>query len=556
MNKKLKKSKFWKKDDVATRYKYVDHSRKFLDWVNQFGFEKTILGRLAYLLDEKFKLRQVALLFLYCLSLSFLLFYDFEVLPITNVGRVATADIKSPISFSMVDEVATEEKRKEAEESVPPVFDYDPDVYENIFNQVYKSFWELRKLTSKMNWPTSDVETDKMVRDFLVHKPLFEELLGRKVSHRIFEWLVEKRFNVHIEKVVTRALTLWSTEKIADIPINILSKKDVEVILREVQASSNVETTEDSFTIPRAELKNIRRNRDFDLSVIEGVKSFSKTDQRILTAFVKSLMIPNVTYNLNETTERRRKARESVLPVQISIKKNQTIVNEGSVIQPLHITIFNEIQKRKDQRRRDFIVLITALLFVVLTLVFFSYLRRFSVNKVFLPQKDLMAMALVALLVISITKVFLFVAEGAFAQKFGSLIPLSFFLYSAPLAAAPMLVGLLITSGEVVWIFTSIMSVSLAIMVDNNFTFFLLAFIGGVAAARGVFACKSRNDIYRAGLRTGAINAIVIALMLLVATSPSDMSWREFFWSSFGGFVGDDVLNGGHYVDSSDGVFV
>src|SRR5690606_3522827 len=42
------------------------------------------------------------------------------------------------------------------------------------------------------------------------------------------------------------------------------------------------------------------------------------------------------------------------------------------------------------------------------------------------------------------------------------------------------------------------------------------AVVGGIAGARGVFGCKKRNDIYFAGLRTGAVNAIVIVLFTLL----------------------------------------
>ncbi len=77
-----------------------------------------------------------------------------------------------------------------------------------------------------------------------------------------------------------------------------------------------------------------------------------------------------------------------------------------------------------------------------------------------------------------------------------------------------MLVGLLVTYGEIVWLFTAFLSVLLGIMVDYNYAFMFVSLVGGIAAARGVFNCKTRNDIYFAGVRTGCINALMIAFIL------------------------------------------
>ena len=128
--------------------------------------------------------------------------------------------------------------------------------------------------------------------------------------------------------------------------------------------------------------------------------------------------------------------------------------------------------------------------------------------------------------------------DAAFVDKYGDLIPTTFFLYAAPIAAGPMLVGLLITSGEVVWLFTSFMAIALAVMVEMNFTFLLIAIVGGIAAARGVYACKKRNDIYLAGVRAGAINALVITFMVIMQNLSSGQIASELVWNVPAGFLG------------------
>ncbi|MCB0357896.1 MAG: hypothetical protein KDD40_12855, partial [Bdellovibrionales bacterium] len=119
----MKKSK----KEIHYRKKYMDHSQRFLNWVDSLGFEKTMLGKIAQFLEERFHLRRILLFFLYCVVLSFILFLDLDYTQNVNIGDIASSDIKSPLNIQIIDEVATESKRTEAEKGVLPLFDYDPD---------------------------------------------------------------------------------------------------------------------------------------------------------------------------------------------------------------------------------------------------------------------------------------------------------------------------------------------------------------------------------------------------------------------------------------------
>lgn len=522
------------KGDIHSRHNYVDPSRRFLDWVNSLGFDHTPAGKLLNRWDQRFNLRRLALIFLFCFGLALVVFFDFDYAYNAEVGSVATADIKSPISFQIVDEVATEEKRLEAERSVPPVFDYDPNVYESMFNHIYKAFRSLRKEMRTINLPKSELRREEKIKELLSLKPQFEKELGREVSDLLFEWLLENEFSARIENVLIRALVKWSSQKIADIPSNLPVSPEAPLILRLIEQGRVVDET----IVPQNEIVDINKKSEFDLEGVRGVEALSKRDTRNVLQLAHTLLTTNLSFNRQETTQRKLRARESVLPVQVSIKKNQTIVNSGSVIRPVHVTILNEIRSLKADRSADFIALVASLLFMVMILVFFSYLRRFTSSKVRVDTKDISVMGLVTLLVAVITKLFLFMTDAAFLARFGTVIPPNFFLYAAPVAAGPMLVGLLITSGEVVWLFTAFLTMVLTIMVDLNPMFAVVTLVGGVAAARGVFACKKRNDIYWAGVRTGLVNAAAISLIFLVDRLGEGEVFYNLLWLASAGFLG------------------
>src|SRR5688572_12148212 len=104
-----KRKKLFNKSEpeVHLRSRYMDHSRRFLDFVNSLGFEQTWPGRILSYLENRFHLRNWTFLFFFCLILSSIIFYDVEYYYEVQLGEVAIADIKSPLSFEIVDESAT-----------------------------------------------------------------------------------------------------------------------------------------------------------------------------------------------------------------------------------------------------------------------------------------------------------------------------------------------------------------------------------------------------------------------------------------------------------------
>ena len=517
------------------RTQYVDPSHHFLNWVNQLGFEKSALGRIAYVLDRRFGLRRILLLFLFALGLSFLMFWDFEVPGNYSVGDVAQADIKSPINVTVLDQVATEEKRIAAEKAQPVLLDYDFDVYEPLYNRIYKSFRDMRNLVEQSHWPQSEVQREVAVKNFIRNKPVFERELKVKVPDHVFEWLVENHFSVQIENILIRVASQWANEKIADIVDPVFRDPDRPVIIREIMPGG---ISGHEMLMKMGAIKNMQDLDRFSLDGVRGFEKLSIRGRENITELAHSLLIPNLTMNRQDFAARQKQARDSVLPVQISIKKNQTIVAKGSTIQPVHLLIFNEIRAIRAARRKDFLALFAAVLFVLLAVIFFSFLRRYSRNKIRIENKDILIMGVVTVLVVALTRLFLYLTDVGLADRFGDVLPDLAFQVAVPALAGPMLAGLLIDSAEIVWIFIAFLSTVLAVMTDFNLAVFLVMLIGGVAAARGVFGCKKRNDIYFAGLRAGFVAALT-SLLVFVMQNMSDK--HILFWSiccAIAGFCG------------------
>lgn len=530
----MQRGKLTKKgDSPATRVSYEDHSLKFLDWVDSIGLEKTIFGRAIQFMEEKFYIRRAALIFLYCILLSYTVFYQFDLPYNFDVGDVAKFDVISPFGFEMTDEVTTEEKRAKSETAVPVVYDLDTNVFEDVSMNLIRAFRSVRGHYQEISWPNNPVVYHAAVKDFFQYKDQFEKDLGVPVSDFIFEWLIDEKFSTRIESIILRNLERWYENKIFDNPDRFISGS--QTIVARVVHKNNLGR---EFPVNREEVVDLQETEKFELDAKKDADKLSESDRANLLHFARSLIIPNLTLNKQETENRRQAARDAVIPVTITIKKNQTIIANGTAVQPFQMAIIIEIENIREDKRKDIMALSMAMMLVVAILVFFSYLKRFTMNKIKIQFKDVTVMMLIAFGIVFTTKIYLFITDAAFASKLGHIFPPSVFLYAAPVAAGPMLVGLLISYGELVWLFTAFLAFSLGIMVDYNFSFMLVSLVGGIAAARGVYSCKTRNDVYFAGVRTGAINALMIAFILTMTKFDQAGSAREILLSIPAGFIG------------------
>lgn len=529
-----------KKTEVShKRVNYEDHSLKFLEWTKHLGFEKTYFGRVIYQifneLERRLLINRLVTTFVFCLILSFLVFFQLELPYDFRVNDIAKYDVVSPFSFEMTDEVITEEKRLRAEHSISVVYDFDTSVFERVSNGVYKSFRGQRALLRDIRWPKSAKGSEEVIRDFFQNKPLFEKDLGIAVSDYTFDWLVENRFSPKFESVIIRNLENWYEKKITEAPDRFIPNNQSTVLVRVVHRNNLGR----EFLLPKVEILDLQNPDHFEYEPsMRGLEKVNDTDRENILYLSRALVVPNLTLNKQETANRRQLARNAVLPVNITIKKNQVIVPQGSVVQPFHMAVIRQIQAIQADRRGTLMTFSLALFLTLLIVVFASYLRRFTLNKVKVVKKDSFVMMVVILFVVVLTKVYIFITDAAFVSKFGHILSPKVFLYAAPVAAAPMMMGLLVSSGEVVWLFTAFMAIAMGIMTDFSFSFMLVTMVGGIAGARGVFKCKTRNDIYWAGIRTGAVNALLIAFLATVSKIEQEGNFNEVYYTVFAGFVG------------------
>lgn len=520
------------KENPPRRSKYEDHSQRFVDWVNGLGLERTYFGMVMQTLEEKLKIKRVMLVFLFSLGLAFLINLDLDfVFTGYQTGDRAMSDIRSPMSFEMPDEITTLMKKREAIENIAPVFTYDSEAFENAINKLYRGFREMRKRLGSVQWPHDENERLSKIKEFLEYRPEFEKLVEQeRLSENLFEWLVQQRFSPRVENALIRAMEIMSEERWTQQFDIVSAQKGHKVALKRPDGAHEI--LYDSSLV-----KNLEDSETFLKKHAIVFNDFSPSEREKLMKLVNYFAVDNFRLNEGETRFRQRQAADSVTPSTISIKKGQNIVREGSEIQPSQMVVLNEIDRLKNYQRRDLVSLVMATLFLSMILIFFSFVRRFTATRIRVTTKDLLSMGSVLTVVVLIAKLFLFVAI-AFDEKLRGIVPTGSYLYLVPVAAGPMLIGLLISYGEVVWIFTLVLAFVTSLLVDESFTFMVFAVVGGIAAARGVFKCRTRNDIYKAGIRVGLVNVVLIAALTIISAREFEGLSQILLWNVSFAFLG------------------
>jgi len=171
----------------------------------------------------------------------------------------------------------------------------------------------------------------------------------------------------------------------------------------------------------------------------------------------------------------------------------------------------------------------------MLILVFFSFVTRFT-SRIKISTKDAVAMGGILFLNILVMKFMLFFADAAFIDRFKN-VPASFYLYTVPITFGPMMVGLIIPYGEVVWLFSIFLAIVAGLVADHSFTYMVITFTASIVAARGVYGCKKREDLYLAGLKTGLISAGLIFLITLMSRPNPEFLRSELLWATPAGLL-------------------
>jgi len=292
-----------------------------------------------------------------------------------KVGDVATKEVRSSQDLLIEDEKSTQEKRAEAVRSVFSLYDYDPGVLTDAQNRVRSTFQVLASLSRKREKGNDLHVKRKKEWDSFLRSPLTPK-----------EWQVLERENF-TPKIGEAALGLL-------VPIlakGVVDDKDLldpdayrGLVIRNIQT--------------REERRNLPPYGFFDFKEARS-KLRSQTDllapnlgrdlPPVVLKIAENLMRPNLTFNKDETEERKAKARENIYPVFFQIKRGEVILRAGERVLAEHPFKMNALGKALERRHLLAVLLGLGVLTFLILASFYQFSTQ-NIRKFMLSQKDLL----------------------------------------------------------------------------------------------------------------------------------------------------------------------
>ncbi|MGD0917916.1 MAG: HDIG domain-containing metalloprotein [Thermodesulfobacteriota bacterium] len=422
-----------------------------------------------------------------------------------QVGDIVRKEIKSAQDLLVEDEKLTQEKRIEAEKSVLSVYDYDQSALTEAENRVRSTFESLTVSFQRME---KGVDQTALKREWesSLHLPL-----------RQWEWtiLVKDRFDPSIGEAALKLVIPTLKKGVVNDKDLLDPDSDKGVVIRNIQTREERKNLP-PFTFLDSKEARIKLRAEADLLP----PSLGRELPPIVLKIAEHFLRPNLTFNKNETEERKKMAKERVNPVYFQVKRGEVILRTGDRVQEEHLFKIKALRKAQERSYVLSIFIGVGLLTFLLLASLYEFSTK-NIRKITLSQKDLLFFSATLLGTIGLLKLFLLITD-ILGEEFLS-IPPSSYLYLFPIAGTAMLVRIVINS-EVAIVFTILSSYLSATLMGNQLFFFIFTFVGGVVGAHRVARCEQRSILMKAGLAVGGVNLLMIFAYYLISGNPFKMA--------------------------------
>jgi len=464
--------------------------------------------------------RQFILALLLALALAVIIVPKGSLTPDYYVpGDIASRDIKAPVDLNVVDEVLSEKKRLEAEASVLPLYDFDP--------QTGRSYGASVEALFRPEAPRAGLDEEGA-------SPAAQLFQGQPGEA---EMQVLQRLRAHPDQAL---LALNALRKVLSFRIvaNLeLYRQDLArgVVLR------NLESGEESQVREIGNAIGVDQVVPLLLDDLTAARVLRVAERKPLAELLARGIRPNVTFNQNETETRKKGARAAAAPVFFQVKKGEMIVREGERVSEEQILKLHEMRNLGVSGN----TLRSALALVISILLLFWSAHLFGLRNIrkYRPDgRDFLFICSCFIGQLVLIKLAIFVSnalEGA-APYIDSVT----YYYIIPFAVGAMLVRIVLNS-EVALIFAVISAMLFGVLFGSSLTVAIYALAGSLIGAHHVRHCKQRSVLYRAALYVGLTNALLAFALHLLGGFPFDAQMLfKMIFGLLGGLLAAVVVNG------------
>jgi putative nucleotidyltransferase with HDIG domain len=462
-----------------------------------------------------------------------------------TVDEPSRESIISPVTFQVVDEIATAKNKDEALKAVLPVYDYDDDMVRDVQARVTSAFYFMRsylaaeaKYNSGADRTPKDAavvegETGRPAVEPQPFRPLeehelktrFENLLGTAIAQPCFEQFKIHGFSRSIERnvanlvvtVLLRGVTLSRDLLMKDGKRGIYlfpkSKEKLELVK---DVSGSILDYKEAIGLVNSTKLDIPEDPDLDWAVRRTAAD---------------LVNVNISYNRERSAAEKQKALANIKPVYFQVLRGEPIVREGEPVTAAVLQKLDGLLKANPPGNRC-IALVGFAIILMLLLRLSSYYCEVHLNRTQSGVSDLLLFCL--LLVGTILITFFFASLRPLAESTGQVVTARSMLYLAPVAAGSMMMALMVDA-RAAFIFTAIFPIAASFTAEGDIYLLCFYFISGVVGLHGMTRAAGRTDVLKGGLVVGVVNMVSIVAIRMALGNLSEL--EDLYEAGFG-FLG------------------
>ncbi len=414
------------------------------------------------------------------------------------LGQQAPETIVASVDFNAETIAATRLKQRERAEQVLPVFTIDRSGVDKAQRALAKLLPRLKALKE-----SAEPQQQAIVKDLL-------DLLSISLTPEELLRIIPPE-PTDLQAIILGALS-------GPIENGIISELDLSSRFDGAAGSGNV-------TVKCPESETIRRLSSFSLRPVtlkQTVDAIAEQlprdnrDEKVIRTLITPWLLPNATYDAEETEDRKAQAIDLIDPVIETVAAGSVLIRNGDPVSQqtlawldAHEKRISEMETPAERIQRLAASGLLLLIGLCLTVAIGGIINRALLRD---TRKVLLLLTL-STLPLLIGKMLIYVTV------YLQLLSPAIILYAVPLAIAPMLASILAggTAGLLTGVWSSF---ALACLLGNNFEVLVLGLLITVTAIYTTRDVKKRTSLFKAGLWIGAVK-IGFALIMAVLNQPA-----------------------------------
>jgi putative nucleotidyltransferase with HDIG domain len=424
-----------------------------------------------------------------------------------RVGDVAQENVKATGEFLVEDVQTMAKKQQELMTQMPPVFDLQEQLGDQVQQRVQKAMDYMRRISQEAVPPPPEGQPKAKpvaYKVLLEHKPEFDNILGVTIPKPTFHLLAKTEFSPYLEAMVCQVLGQFFNQGVIS-SRSILNPEPREITVRRLPSRKETLVRP---PFPFIELDEGRKSaagycRDVAVEV-------SPSDRWLVCDLTQALLAPNVSPNWAETHERQEERLKKLKPVYFKVKRGEILVREGEKITPLH-QVKLEAQSKIYPRSRGVLIFFGLFLSLAVFLAVSYQLARITLRQFSTRVRDLTFVAALLLGGTFLNKGFL-----ALGDNLSRNLPLvsQNLVYILPQGLAAIFAAMFLGMETGVGV-AFLGATFTALMVDKPFPLFIYFVTAGLMGVYGVKNCRRRNALIHTGLCIGVANLVLLAAFKL-----------------------------------------